>query len=42
MVAFLIAIALAALALVAVFQLQPDSLVNPPSEPKPAMHNAPK
>ena len=41
MVVFLIALPLAALAMVVVFQLQPESLVNPPSEPKPLTGSTP-
>ena len=42
MLAFLVVIGLAALTLVTVFQLQPESLTNPPPEPKPLAQPAPK
>ncbi|WP_259651933.1 hypothetical protein [Variovorax sp. UMC13] len=42
MLLFLVFLALAIVAVVTVFHLQPEHFVDPPSAPKPPMHNAPK
>lgn len=42
MLVFLVALALAVFALLAVFNLQPERFTDPPSAPKPPMHNAPR